>query len=222
MESSPPADPLRLKKKIRLMDQGAKCKIRDTFAELEQKLEIDGLGTVLTTAILELVENAVKANLKRAFFKKNGYRLEDRESYAAGVKAFVQSYGALKDSGYGQALQELELKVIVEVDNNRDRLLISVENNTMMLASEEARIRRQLAAAMTSVKFIDFTVNYGDETEGSGLGLAMIVFLIRNIGFDPENFRVFREDGKTVARLEFPLHADYVPIRDRWKEEASC
>lgn len=43
----------------------------------------------------------------------------------------------------------------------------------------------------------------------------MIVLLIRDLGFDPQYFRVYKTEDKTVARLEFPLSADYTPIRLR-------
>ncbi len=203
---------------FRVMDSNARSLIRSQFAELEQDLGIDGIGTVLTTAVLELVENAVRANLKRAYFRRHGYDLDDRESYARGIEAFRQSYADIKDESYVTALRELELSVAVEVDRNRERLMIFVRNNALLAGTEEARIRRQLGRAMESDKFVDFYSDYGDETEGSGLGLAMIVFLIRTLGFNPENFRVFRLGPATIARLEFPMHTDYVPIRDRWRQ----
>lgn len=204
---------------VRWIDQDARHRLRTVFEELETSLKIDGIGVVLTTAVLELVENAVKANLKRAFFNREGFKFDDPDSYSKGIQQFVKSYGDIQQGHYSEALSQLDLLVSVQVDYDENRLLVFVENNAVLLSQEERRIRNQLGAAMTSDKLSEFYVQYGDETEGSGLGLAMIVILIRNLGFEAENFRVFQKDGRTVARLEFPLNADYVPIRERWRRE---
>lgn len=201
---------------IHLMDFKVREKIRESFEQLEKELKIDGLGTVITTAMLELVENAVKANLKRVYFARNGFDLDDSESYRQGMKAFVASYGQLHGEDFRTALENLDLIVTVDIDRTGQRLIVYVENNTLLLTREEKRIRNQLSAAMKMDKLVDFYMHYGDESEGSGLGLAMIVFLIRSLGFDPKNFRVFTMGKKTTARLEFPMAENYVPIRDKF------
>ncbi len=207
------------KVQVRWIDADARNRLRAVFDDLEQSLHIDGISVVLTTAVLELVENAVKANLKRAFFIKNGYAFDNHSEYEKGIQAFVKAYPDIRQGHYSEALRELALVVSVEVDYNDQRLLVFVENNAVLVSQEEERIRKQLAAAMLSDKLAEFYVHYGDETEGSGLGLAMIVVLIRNLGFAAENFRVFQQGDRTIARLEFPLNADYVPIRERWRRE---
>lgn len=201
---------------IQVLDQSAKQQIQKLFVTLEEQLKIEGISDVLITAVFELVENAVKANLKRAFFIKQGFDLDITEQYQAGIAAFKASYSDLHRTDYLTALRELELSVLVNVDHDRQRLLVFVENNTVPVAQEEARIRRQLAAAMNAAAFSDFCVQCGDSEEGGGLGLGMIVFLIRNLGFLPDYFRVYLQDQRTVARLEFPLSADYEPLRKKW------
>lgn len=206
---------------MRLLDASVKVQLRTFFDDLEAKLGIEGLSVALYTVIMELVGNAVKANLKRAFFRHHGYSLEDAQSYQAGLAAFKESHGQIKREDYIPSLEELELVVTVEVDLDRDRLLAYVENTTVLIAEEELRVREKLGLAMDCAELTDFYLHYGDDAEGSGLGLAMIVFMIRQIGFDPGNFRVFHRGNKTIARLEFPLHADYIPIRDRGENEVS-
>ena len=206
---------------LHVMDRDARNHIRDVFDDLENRLRIDGIGTVLTTSILELVENAVKANLKRAFFQKHGFDIHHPDQYRQGVRAFINAFRTIPPDEYRQALLDLDLIVSVEVDNNAQRLLIYVENSALLLLEEEKRIRRQLAAAMQAEALESFYLNFGDETEGSGMGLAMIVLLIRNLGFPPEHFRVFHRGERTIARLEFPMAADYVPLRTRWLQEKS-
>lgn len=203
---------------IRFLEPEVKDSLKQAFDEVEQKLGIDGLGTALFTVVMELVTNAVKANLKRAFFTKHGYSMKDAESYKSGVDAFKENYNVIEGEEYQRALGELDLVVSVNIDLDNDRLLTFVENNSMLQDDEETRIRGKLASAMSANELVDFYLHYGDDSEGSGLGLAMIVFLMREIGFDPDNFRVYQKNGKTIARIEFPLNKDYVPIRSRFQK----
>lgn len=201
---------------IRFLGPEVKDRLKQTFEEVEGKLGIDGLAAALFTVVMELVTNAVKANLKRAFFNENGYSMSDPESYQAGVAAFKENYREVEGEAYGRALTDLDLVVSVNIDLDNDRLLTFVENNTLLQDEEETRIRGKLASAMSAKQLVEFYLHFGDESEGSGLGLAMIVFLMREIGFDPDNFRVYQQNGKTIARIEFPLNKDYVPIRKRF------
>jgi len=198
-------------------DEGRK-ELQKFFDDLESTLKLEALVVTLFTVILELVGNAVKANLKRVFFRENNFRFDEPESYRAGVDAFKADYENIRKDKYTQALEDLNLTVTVEVDLNNDRLLTYVENNTVMVFEEEKRVRKKLADAMKSPELLDFYMNYGDEMEGGGIGLAMIIFLIKQMGFDPGHFRVFHRSEKTIARLEFPLKADYVPIRSRYEK----
>ena len=206
---------------MRILDADMKQQLRDLFDGLETKLGIQGMSVALYSVIMELVGNAVKANLKRAFFREHRYSMDDPDTYQAGLAAFKQSHGTLKKEDYVGALEDLDLVVSVEVDLDHQRLLAYVENTTILIAEEERRIRKKLGNAMDCSELTDFYMNYGDDIEGSGLGLAMIVFMIREIGFDPKYFRVFHRGNRTIARLEFPLEADYVPIRERGPVEGN-
>jgi len=204
--------------RIRILDVKTKEKLRAEFGQIEQRLNIEGFGDVLSAAIFELIENAIRANLKRVYFQRFGYDLSEPSSYDKGIKAFKRDLNKVFTRiEFDRALADLELVVSVLVDLNQSRLIAFVENNSIMQGEEERRIRGKMAQAMQADHLIDMYLHYADETEGSGLGLAMIIFLIRGIGFDPKNFRVYTEDGKTVARLEFPLNEDYVPIREKLK-----
>ncbi len=203
---------------LRIVDDSARQILKVMFGKIEKQLSIDGIGIALFTVIMELVGNAVKANLKRAFFRRHGLDISEPESYSKGIQAFRNNYENIKKEEYRQALEELDLTVTVEVNLDDKRLLTYVENNAMMQIAEEQRVREKLSQAMQAGELLDFFLQYGDDLEGSGIGLAMIVFLIKQIGFDPGNFRVFHRGNKTVARIEFPLNKDYVPIRERYLE----
>jgi hypothetical protein len=205
---------------LRIDDKGIHQQIKENLVNIEKKLKIEGLGSVMFHVIMELINNAVKANLKRAFFHENGYSFSDPENYNLGLEAFKKHHENLIQNEYLNSLKELDLTVTVGTNLNAERLIINVRNNAVLLKEEEKRIREKLSLAMNSKKLLEFYTHYGDTTEGSGLGLAMIVLLIKRLGFDPKNFRVFREGNKTVARIEFPLDKDYVPIRQKIKNQS--
>jgi len=52
------------------------------------------------------------------------------------------------------------------------------------------------------------------EAEGAGLGLALIIILLKGEGVDPKYFRIIIEKDKTVARLEIPFTDKFVSKRD--------
>lgn len=208
--------PRRQEFRIRLLDEHVRSLLQHSFEQLERELRLPDLCLTLFHVVLELASNAVKANIKRVYFKKHGYSMQDSRSYEEGLKAFSLAYPTIDENEYAVALDQMHFIVRVEVNVDEDRLLIYVENNADLLEEEERRIRRLLGASMHGVKdIVEFSEHYGDESEGKGLGLAMIVFLMKDMGFNPSHFRVYRENEKTVARLEFPLSANYTPIREK-------
>lgn len=200
---------------FRILDDPTRDRLQDELQSLESKLEIEGIGNTLFSVVMELVGNAVKANVKRAYFTRLGLNLEDKAEYEKGLTKFGEDYPNIDKEQYRLALEELDLKVDLDIDLDHNRLLIFVQNNTLLLKDEEKRIRAKLAGAMDVKDVMEFYMHYGDDTEGRGLGLAMTVLLIKDLGFNPDYFRVYHEGGRTIARIEFPLDAKYLPIREQ-------
>jgi hypothetical protein len=198
-----------------VVDESVRNKLEQELQRLEDSLKIEGLAITLFQAVMELVGNAIKANIKRIFFQKLNIDINNPAEYHRGIDLFSDAYPSINKAEYEEAMRQLDLEVCLEIDLDQKRLLIFVENNTIMVPQEEERIRSKLAGAMDVKDVVEFFQAYGDDTEGRGLGLAMIIFLIKDLGFSPEHFRVFKEDNRTIARMEFPLDATYKPIRHR-------
>lgn len=203
---------------IDTFDDQARGEIRDFFLALEHRFGKEGMGDTMYNVVQELINNAVKANLKRTYFEQNGFLFDGKDSYHAGLAAFKLGLQQISDADWRKATRELGFRVTLEISADERRLLIYVENNALMIADEERRMRSHLAHAMGVKDLVEFSATYGDDTEGAGLGLALVIMLIKDMGFDPNSFRVFSRGQCTVARLEFPLHKDYVPIRRKWAE----
>jgi hypothetical protein len=54
----------------------------------------------------------------------------------------------------------------------------------------------------------------GGETEGAGLGLALIIILLKGENVDPKYFRIMIDKERTVARMEIPFTDRFVSKRD--------
>ncbi len=204
--------------------------IKKNCYELENFLQKEGIGEILFTIINEITTNAIKANLKRIFFIKNGYSFQDDESYKKGLWEFKQKYRNVfkhskehlqEKNDWLEALRDLGLTVQLEIDANEQRILIYVKNNTKILPEEEKKLRESLSIAMKSKDLVDYMTHYienVDLEEGESLGLPLVVLLIRNLGFSPEYFRVYKDNQYTIARIELPLSVDYSPIRKTLKK----
>ncbi len=220
---------LKKEYEFEILDENFKDELHNFFKQLEEELQKPNLGDLVFQIVYELINNAIKSNLKRIFFIKNNYSLENTEEYTKGLEEFKKYYQLLfknqnlhnhkdltKKEEWIEALKDLGLKVHLTIDIDTKRILIYVINNTRILPEEEKRLRKSLSIAMHSKDLIDFMIHYGPiSEEGEGLGLPLVVFLIKEAGFKPEYFRVFKDDQNTIARIEFPLSSDYVAIRDR-------
>lgn len=164
----------------------------------------------------ELALNAAKANFKRIMFEMRKLDLENDADYESGMRDFKAAISEDWAIEYGRRSKKLNRRVEILFNYNTDRLLIKVVNNFPLSQKEEIRVREKLAAAMQYEDIGDFFANCGDETEGAGLGLVLIMTALKSYGIDPHAFTIY-VNGKdqTVASLEIPLSHSYQIKRHR-------
>ena len=172
---------------------------------------------IVYPSVKELVINATKANMKRVFFDDQKIDPNNPEDYDRGMSLFKQTLTEEMIGRHKQDFIDRNYKITVTFYYTDQVLNIKVKNNFALLKREEERIREKFKNAQSFSSLLDFYMAHGDDTEGAGLGLALVIMLIKDAGFDPDYFRVFTRDNSTVARLEFPLLRDYIPIRQKWQ-----
>lgn len=59
-----------------------------------------------------------------------------------------------------------------------------------------------------------FYIDNADTSEGAGLGLALILIMLKGEGIDPNFFRIIIGEDSTIARLEIPLSENFVSSRE--------
>ncbi len=152
----------------------------------------------------ELITNAKKANTKRIYFKENHLDINNPSDYERGMQTFKED--TLSNIKYYLALQKqagLYIKFIIQT--NGEKLKLEVRNNSALTVFEYKRIHDKIARAQQYSSVDDAFNQILDDSEGAGLGLIIMVLMLRKIGLTEENYQVLSENGETINRIILPL-----------------
>jgi hypothetical protein len=153
--------------------------------------------------IQELVVNAKKANTKRVYFIDQGLNLNNQEEYRRGMTTFKDdTFNNINHYLQLQRQQGLYIKLILHLKNNM--ITIEIRNNASITADELERIRKRLIKAREYSSMEEAVVELLDDSEGAGLGLVMLVLLLKKVGLDANAFDILRTDNETIARIVIP------------------
>ncbi|MCL1928627.1 MAG: hypothetical protein FWG07_07540 [Treponema sp.] len=168
----------------------------------------------LIYCIQELAVNAKKANTKRVYFIEQGLDLNDVNDYKQGMSTFKSD--TLNNINYYLDLQrrhELYIRLILHLKDNS--ITIEVRNNATINDVEHERIQKQLVNAR---KYEDMEeaimqmlsdpegnmVQMVDDSEGAGLGLVMLVIMLKKLGLGVNAFDILKDGDETIARIIIP------------------
>lgn len=175
----------------------------------------EDLKSMIYTCVKELAINGTKANLKRLFFEEKGLNILEEKDYEKGVQLYKSVMDEKNAMQYGLVAKDHGLFVRISFYHDEDGLRIEVMNNTLMTMQEERRLREKLAKTMTYNDLIEFYMENADNTEGAGMGMALIITLIKSSGIDPNLFRIITSGAETIARIEIPFKENYVSFRSK-------
>jgi len=159
----------------------------------------------MLTVVREIVVNALKANAKRVFFTKSGYDINEDQDYNKGISFFKE-----KVVGDFESVKEDLIKssyfIQFDLKFTEEGMNFSVKNNVPILPQEQERINQRIAAVSDKVNFHEIYDDIEDDTEGAGLGIALVVLFLKNMGGGASSFKI-RSDGKiTVTSFEIPYN----------------
>jgi hypothetical protein len=83
-------------------------------------------------------------------------------------------------------------------------ITIEVRNNATITQEELERIQRRLLKAREYNDMEDALINLLDDSEGAGLGLVMLVIMLKKLGLEASAFDILRTDAETIARIVIP------------------
>jgi hypothetical protein len=168
---------------------------------------------VTYSCIKELLVNGTKANLKYIYFNEQNLNINKSDDHKRGTQEFKEKISEDFATELGKIAKKKGLFVRLIINHEPHGLRIEAMNNTQINEMDNMRIREKLSNAMQCENILDFYMNFADDTEGEGIGLALVVVLLKESGIDPKHFRVFLKDKFTTARLEIPFTDRFIPTR---------
>jgi hypothetical protein len=212
----------RFRVRLHYLREPALQKIEAVIDQAARRYERSDLSYTMFTCVYEFLVNGVKANIKRVLFERSGLNMDDPEEYAAGMQDFRSMLSPENIAQHLTGLKQAGYFVELRLDHSAERLLFEIFNNAVLTAHEEKRIREKFATLMSMEKPEEFFLAHIDYSESAGLGLALVISILRNLQINPGTLRIFRTDSGTCVRLVFPLSATYVDPREAydWNAES--
>lgn len=173
----------------------------------------------IISIIKELINNAIKANLKRLYFESAGLNINDNGNYRQGMETFKDQVFQSCESEIITALQGSKYMVRVSFGSKNENLSISVINNNPIIESEMNKIKSRVAKAYKYQDISEAFIDVLDDSEGAGLGLIMALMLLKNSGFPQNVFTISRNDTLTSVNLCIPYKVMTPEIHSKVTEE---
>lgn len=163
------------------------------------------LMSYLSYCTLELLTNANKANVKRVYFHEKKLNIFDENDYQDGMLTFNTEFTVNKPHYYDLLIQEkIDMKLSLSIVNNE--IIIDVTNKAEMTDTEITRINEKLDKAKI-YNSMEEALSDIDRTEGCGLGIIIIVLMLKQLGLSRENLHFKTQDGFTTVALNIPVNA---------------
>jgi len=162
------------------------------------------LRDYIVYCVQELVVNAKKANTKRVYFMERGLDINNDNDYALGMKDFKED--TISNIAHYLQLQKekgLYIKIILQV--KRNTILIEIRNNVTTNKMEQLRIQDKMARSRQFGSLEDALSQVLDDSEGAGLGLVILVLMLKKMGIEDDAFEIKTKGNITSASISIPL-----------------
>jgi putative nucleotidyltransferase with HDIG domain len=169
-----------------------------------RQVEQERLKDYLVYCVQELAVNAKKANTKRVYFIERGLDLSNPDDYRLGMRSFKTD--TLNNiAHYLQMQKENGLYIKLRLQNRNNIICIEVRNNVAVSRTELIRIHDKLARSRQYKSLDDALSQVLDDTEGAGLGLVIMMLMLKKMGLTEECFDILGTGKETIARIIVPL-----------------
>ena len=157
----------------------------------------------ISYCVKELAVNAKKANTKRVYFQEKDLNIGDDTDYEAGMRTFKEE--TLSNIDHYLTIQKnqgLYIKVVFRTKSQE--LVVSVHNNVEINRKEQMRAYDRIARSRAFESIEEAFSAVLDSSEGAGLGIVIMILMLKKIGLTEDAFELDVEDGETVARITVP------------------
>ncbi len=192
--------------------------INSLFSKILSKNDLSFLQSTIETIIREMIVNAVKANSKRVYFKRENLLIENKDHYVLGMKTFKEFIVTnretidkeLKDHGY-------HVDILIKKEDNG--IKIRVQNNAPILPEELERVKKRINEAKKYNNFAEACMGVSDDTEGEGFGILLTILFLRNSGIGENYFKIQANDKLTQSEFFIPYKLTPVELTSNIKNE---
>ncbi|THB67284.1 MAG: HDOD domain-containing protein [Spirochaetaceae bacterium] len=154
--------------------------------------------------VREMAVNAKKANTKRIYFQEKGLNINSASDYDTGMASFKKD--TLGDiSPYLDMMESQGFYIRVSYTMKGTTLVINIANNAMITKAEQIRVFDRITRSRSFKSLQDAMEQAIDETEGAGLGIIILILMLRKIGLDESSFALEAERDETIVRLSIPI-----------------
>lgn len=186
-----------------VLSQDEKEKFKERLRLFLKSCNQENLYNYLSYCLLELLDNANRANVKRIYFQKNNLDITDISDYKKGMKDFKKIISD-SENDFSNDLKASELVVKLTLSANDD-ILMQVANNTKITEIELDRLNEKIDKTK-QYNTIQDAVNDIDQTEGCGLGIISIILMLKNITKKAQCLFFNLTDSSTVATIQVPVN----------------
>jgi putative nucleotidyltransferase with HDIG domain len=177
-----------------------------------------GIKDRIAYCMKELAVNAKKANTKRVYFKDNNLDITNESQYVEGMKSFKGD--TLSNIDYYLKMQQeqgLYIKTVFHAKGNK--FTLSIKNNTEISKKEQMRVYDRIARSRAFETMEEALTTVLDDSEGAGLGIVILVLMLKKLGLDEDAFNIDVEDGETIASITLPFSDIHVENIAKLSEE---
>jgi putative nucleotidyltransferase with HDIG domain len=169
-----------------------------------KQVDQEKLKDYIVYCVQELTGNAKKANTKRVYFTERGLDLNNPEDYKFGMASFKETtLGNITHYLQVQKEKGLYIKLVLQIKNNI--INIEVRNNVLVTKTELIRIHDKLARSRQYDNLEEAMAHVLDDSEGAGLGLVILVLMLKKMGLDEDCFDIYGTETETIAKIIIPL-----------------
>jgi putative nucleotidyltransferase with HDIG domain len=169
-----------------------------------KQVDKENLKSYIVYCVQELAMNAKKANTKRVYFMERGLDLTNPNDYKEGMSSFKEDTLANIDH-YLQLQKEKGLYIRLILQIKQHVIHIEVRNNVTITKTELIRIHDKLARSRQYDSLEDALAQVLDDSEGAGLGLVILVLMLKKIGLNEDSFDITSNEKETIARILIPM-----------------
>lgn len=151
----------------------------------------------------EILVNANRANAKRYYFFSKDLDINSPEQYIVGIQNFrsdvMEHWKNFKD-----LINNTDLTIKLRTIVHSDGLKFIIINNCPLLPIEKQRIISRIESSDKYDNIIAAYKDLSDSQEGAGLGIIMIVLLLRSIGLSRYNLSIESDQRSTSTSITIP------------------